>query len=189
MHGAQFRTHHLRSTTVPLLLPYLRSPFASACLVAPHLLQSRIAPASQPVKTASMADSSCNSPGGFFCAIGRTRQQKSVAIRRPKRCSSLRFEASAICPDVLDKCEANEVDYVLGLTPASVLKRNVTDQSRPSARSEGPPLQSGSSPLRRIAVEMLIVFFGVVAVVVVDAVAMVRWRVQQCRVLSGSLPV
>jgi hypothetical protein len=77
-------------------------------------------------------------------------------------------QADESAPDVL---EGGRKFSTVAVTPALLGRRD------------------GARQPRRIAVEMLIVFFGVVAGVVVDAVAMVRWRVQQCRTLSGSFPV
>jgi hypothetical protein len=77
--------------------------------------------------------------GRFVAAVLRpAKRPKGVEIRAflrrfirairtnwPKVAILVRADSHYACPEVLDWCEANGVDYVLGLSPTSTLKRHV----------------------------------------------------------------
>src|SRR5512133_3963504 len=66
--------------------------------------------------------------GRFVTAVLRpAKRPKGVEIRAnwPQVDILLRADSHYACPQVLDWCEANGVDYVLGLAPTSTLKRHV----------------------------------------------------------------
>src|SRR5512147_1410439 len=78
--------------------------------------------------------------GRFVTAVLRpAKRPKGVEIRAflrrlvrairgnwPQVAILVRADSHYACPEVLDWCEANGVDYVLGLSPTSTLKRHVT---------------------------------------------------------------
>src|SRR5512144_1658520 len=60
----------------------------------------------------------------------------------------LRADSHYACPEVLDWCEANGLDYILGLAPTSTLKRHVAAwrrAPRPASRPIRPPARSAAS--------------------------------------------
>jgi Transposase DDE domain group 1 len=53
------------------------------------------------------------------------RLVRTIRATWPQVAILLRADSHYACPEVLDWCEANGIDYILGLTPTSTLKRHV----------------------------------------------------------------
>ena len=72
-------------------------------------------------------------PGGKeICALLR-RLLRAIRANWPNTRILLRADSHYCCPEVLDWCRANGLDYVLGVAPTTTLRRHI-EASRPARR-------------------------------------------------------
>jgi hypothetical protein len=65
-------------------------------------------------------------PKGVEIRAFLRRLIRAIRANWPKVAILVRADSHYACPDVLDWCEANGLDYLFGLSPTSTLKRHVT---------------------------------------------------------------
>jgi hypothetical protein len=108
-------------------------------------------------------------PGGKEIRTFLRRLLRAIRTNWPNTQILLRADSHYCCPEVLDWCRANGLDYILGVAPTTTLRRHIEGlearrASRPRRRkarraasrssSTGPPAgaaSSGSSPVWRPA--------------------------------------
>ncbi len=79
-------------------------------------------------------------PKGVEIRAFLRRLVRAIRAHWPRVEILVRADSHYACPEVLDWCEANGVDYVLGLAPTSTLKRHVTGlEASTAARFEAAP--------------------------------------------------
>ena len=64
-------------------------------------------------------------PKGVEIRAFLRRLLRAIRATWPKTEILLRADSHYACPEVLDWCEANGIDYILGLTPTSTLRTHV----------------------------------------------------------------
>ncbi len=86
-------------------------------------------------------------PKGVEIRAFLRRLVRAIRSHWPKVEILLRADSHYACPEVLDWCEANSLDYILGLAPNSTLRRHITSlEKSTAARFEAAP---GGGKLRR----------------------------------------
>jgi hypothetical protein len=86
-------------------------------------------------------------PKGVEIRAFLRRLIRAIRANWPQVAILVRADSHYACPEVLDWCEANGVDYVFGLTPTSTLKRHVTGlETNTAARFKAAP---GDGKVRR----------------------------------------
>ena len=65
-------------------------------------------------------------PKGVEIRAFLRRLVRAIRCNWPKVAILVRADSHYACPDVMDWCEANDLDYVFGLAPTRTLKRHVT---------------------------------------------------------------
>ena len=79
-------------------------------------------------------------PKGVEIRAFLRRLVRAIRAHWPNVQILLRADSHYACPEVLDWCEANGLDYVLGLAPTSTLRRHITGlEERTAARFEVAP--------------------------------------------------
>ena len=79
-------------------------------------------------------------PKGVGIRAFLRRLVRAIRTHWPNVQILLRADSHYACPEVLDWCEANGLDYVLGLAPTSTLRRHITGlEERTAARFEVAP--------------------------------------------------
>jgi hypothetical protein len=79
-------------------------------------------------------------PKGVEIRAFLRRLVRAIRTHWPNVQILLRADSHYACPEVLDWCEANGLDYVLGLAPTSTLRRHITGlEERTAARFEVAP--------------------------------------------------
>jgi hypothetical protein len=79
-------------------------------------------------------------PKGVEIRAFLRRLVRAIRTNWPKVAILVRADSHYACPEVLDWCEANGLDYLFGLSPTSTLKRHVTGlEASTAARFEADP--------------------------------------------------
>src|ERR1700730_965332 len=81
-------------------------------------------------------------PGGKEIRAFLRRLLRAIRANWPKTQIMLRGDSHYCCPEVLDFCRANGLDYILGVAPTTTLRRHIGDlEASLKARYEAAPKQ------------------------------------------------
>ena len=79
-------------------------------------------------------------PGGKEIRAFLRRLLRAIRANWPKTKIMLRSDSHYCCPEVLDFCRANGLDYILGVAPTPTLRRHIADlEASTKARFEAAP--------------------------------------------------
>ena len=90
-------------------------------------------------------------PGGKEIKAFLRRLLRAIRANWPKTEILLRADSHYCCPEVLDWCRANGLDYILGVAPTTTLRRHVEGlEASTKARFEAAPKEWQGPPLQGV---------------------------------------